>query len=264
MGLDWETLLVPEMLGQTQGSPIATRAWPRDDPIPRRVAGVADDGGQGAWHVGLAPPLQLTVQRRTGQRGAAFCPRPSVGRTAHRPPPRTGCSEVHPRPSQVGGLRVRTRTLTWPEPPARSQAGGWGQQAQRAGEQKPRRAAEPGQPMAAPRGLWSLLEGPKEPQGRQSSYLAPSLRRSPHQNKRPCPQHLHCCREGDQGCTPWPLRRRRHPGGQPWRLPTPWRGQTSSVVARSLTQHLTGAGPGCGPQVRVCEQCRQQGRTALS
>ena len=180
------------------------------------------------------------------------------------PPPRTGCSEVHPRPSQVGGLRVRTRTLTWPEPPARSQAGGWGQQAQRAGEQKPRRAAEPGQPMAAPRGLWSLLEGPKEPQGRQSSYLALSLRRSPHQNKRPCPQHLHCCREGDQGCTPWPLRRRRHPGGQPWRLPTPWRGQTSSVVARSLTQHLTGAGPGCGPQIRVCEQCRQQGRTALS
>lgn len=87
MGLDWETLLVPEMLGQTQGSPIATRAWPRDDPIPRRVAGVADDGGQGAWHVGLAPPLQLTVQRRTGQRGAAFYPRPSVGRTAHRPPP---------------------------------------------------------------------------------------------------------------------------------------------------------------------------------
>lgn len=122
-----------------------------------------------------------------------------------------------------------------------------------------RRAVEPGQPTAAPRGLWSLLEGPKKAQGRQSSYLALSLRRSPHQNKRPCPHHLHYCREEDQGCTPWPLRWRGHPGGQPWRLPAPLRGRTSSAVARSLIQDLTGAGPGCGPQVRVCEQRRQQG-----
>ena len=84
-------------------------------------------------------------------------------------------------------------------------------------------------------------------------------RRSPHQNKRPCPHHLHYCREEDQGCTPWPLRWRGHPGGQPWRLPAPLRGWTSSAVARSLIQDLTGAGPGRGPQVRVCEQRRQQG-----
>lgn len=264
MGLDWETLLVPEMLGQTQGSPTATRAWPRGDPVPpacgwgcrRRRPGRLARGS------GPAPPAHGPEKDRADR--CCFLPTAKCGEDRAQTPPRTGCSEVHPRPSQVRGLRVRTRTLTWPEPPARSQAGGWGQQAQRAGERKPRRAVEPGQPTAAPRGLWSLLEGPKEPQGRQSSYLALSLRRSPHQNKRPCPQHLHCCREGDQGCTPWPLRRRRHPGGQPWRLPAPWRGRTSSIVARSLTQHLTGAGPGCGPRVRVCEQPRQQGRTALS
>lgn len=141
MGLVWETLLVPKMLGQVQGSPVPTHAWcPEVSLSPRHGAGGGDNGGQDAWHLGRALPLQLVVQRRTGQRGAASCRRPSVGRTEHRPPPPRhgqGAENVHPRPSQVGGAESQD-TLTWPEPPARrSQGGGWGQQAQRAGERKP-------------------------------------------------------------------------------------------------------------------------------
>ena len=59
MGLVWETLLVPEMLGQVQGSPVPTHAWcPEVSLSPRHGAGGGDNGGQDAWHLDPFPAVR--------------------------------------------------------------------------------------------------------------------------------------------------------------------------------------------------------------